>query len=104
MNAWGYFDLVLSDKGFSNFNADGTLGLGLNVYETATPTFIDQLKTEGRINERIFAIYLNHLGRSGQYDGYGNPASSLEIGSYNLEKYSTDDSFILTLDVEPSGY
>ena len=56
MNAWGYFDLVLSDKGFSNFNADGKLGLGLNVYETATPTFIDQLKSEGQINERIFAI------------------------------------------------
>ena len=68
------------------------------------PTLIDQLQSSGLIVNRTFAIYLNYLGNLGEHKGYGNPSSSLEIGTYNLSKYSTTGAFITNITLSSATY
>ena len=60
-------------------------------------TFVESLKRSGAINNSIIAMYINDVGV--KYDGYGDPPSNLQIGSYNLSKYSTSPSFTVVASV-----
>ena len=60
-------------------------------------TFVESLKRSGAIKSSIIAMYINNVGF--EYDGYGDPPSNLQIGSYDLSKYSTSSSFTVVAPV-----
>lgn len=94
-----YFALVTQDSGFDHFDADGLLGLGFSGLSDNNPTFIQSLKSAGNITVASFSMYLNNLGPFGKHDGYGTPASNMQIGTYNLTKYSTSLVFTASIPV-----
>ena len=47
---------------------------------------------------------MNHLGNLFQNVSYGNPPSSLQIGTYDLSKYSTSESFIVNIPLSFATY
>jgi hypothetical protein len=66
------------------------------------PTFIDQLQQAGVITNKVFGLYLN----TGSFNssGYGNPASNLQIGGYDLQTYSTTSTFAAVFDVSEAAW
>ena len=69
---------------------DGLLGLGFKELSDGYNTLVDSLFLSGQITQRLFALYLNHLGEVGQQEGYGSHPSSLQIGGYDLKKFAPD--------------
>lgn len=89
ISAKAYFVLVTEDSLPKSFKSvDGILGLGFKELSDDYETLIDSLYEEKKINRRIFALYLNHLGDIGQQQGYGNKPSTMQIGAYDIKKYS----------------
>jgi hypothetical protein len=82
---------------------DGGLGLGtITPGDTTFPSFVASLKAEGVISDSVFAIYLSYVNVSTP-EFAGKPSSNLEIGGYDLSKYSADGKFVTTLAVhDPS--
>ena len=60
--------------------ADGIMGLAFSSLSNAFPTGMDMLQKQGIISRRLFSIY---LGTEGEY-----LLSNLQIGGYDIEKYS----------------
>lgn len=90
MSAESYFVLVNRDNMTNMDGVDGLLGLGFKELSDDYNTIVDSLYLGGKIQKRVFALYLNHLGEIGNQQGYGNHPSSLQIGGYDLEKYAPD--------------
>ena len=90
--------LIDQDSGFSG-QMDGILGLGFSGLSDNRPTFIQSLKSAGVIQSAVFSMYLS-------YDGFNsNISSNLEIGTYNLTKFSSNGAIVLTVPVKSSpGY
>lgn len=84
---------------------DGILGLGFKQLNYGLPTFIDSLLASKSIKRRVFAIYLNNLGKLGEDSGYGDNPSTLEIGSYDYKKYTgTSNPKVNTVQITNTGY
>lgn len=81
---------------------DGILGLGFRELSDGYDTLVDSLAQQGVIKKRVFALYLNRLGEIGGQSGYGSKPSSLEIGSYDINKYSHSSHLIVTQDIYPN--
>lgn len=97
--------MVQNNSGFSDFVADGLMGLGFSGLSNNFPNVIDSLKQSWAISSAIFAIYLNTIGEFGNNTGYGLSASNLEIGEYDLGKYSSNVKILTSVQVNSSpGY
>jgi Eukaryotic aspartyl protease len=102
LSAQGYFTLVYENNiqlFYKYFNIDGILGLGFSGLSGGYSTFVSSLKAAGVINRALFAMYLNHLEVYNSTQGYGNPSSNLEIGSYNLSKYSSTNEILVNVSI-----
>ena len=93
--------LVATDSGYTGEQEDGLVGLGFSPLSEGYPTFVESLKTAGVISSSIFAMFLNNNGKS---IGYGSFSSNLEIGTYNLAKYSKSLKFAVTMPVVSPAY
>ena len=87
------FLLVNSDSGFSQKKYEGVLGLALY---NSQDSFLYSLINNQAIPQYTFALYLNNVGNTASY---GNLPSNLEIGTYNLAKYTKSSSFAVTIPV-----
>ena len=94
-----HFLLAHSDSGFGDEKLDGCLGFALNIYSLNYSNVMDSLQSDGLISKRIFAIYLNYFPVSNS-SGSGlstDPTSSIELGSYNLQKFSTTGEILVNI-------
>ena len=102
LSTTAYFALLSTDTGFKDFEADGLLGMAFSPISDGNPTFIQSLKAYRIITEEMLSMYLNYIG---DHEGYGSPASNLEIGSYNFSKYSTSSTYTASIPLSSqAGY
>jgi len=84
---------------------DGILGLGFSSLNFNNPTLIDSLYASKAITSRLFALYLNRLGKIGDDEGYGSFPSTLEIGTFDYLKYTGNSSpEVFTFPITSTGY
>ncbi|CAG9324300.1 unnamed protein product [Blepharisma stoltei] len=85
------FTLVHKDSGMDFLNADGVLGLTYGSI-SGYPTFLENLRSQGQISQKIFSVYLHDNDFAGSnYDG-----SAIIFGGYDLASYaqSTEIKYI----------
>ena len=75
----------------SNIRGDGYLSFDRHMF-FANSSIIQMLKYSGQINNSIFALYINNITYNKE-ESY--PSSALEIGGYNIHKYSSDPSMLV---------
>lgn len=100
-----YFVLVAQNSGQRSYKADNThgiLGLGLSKLSNGWPTFIGSLKASGIIDRAVFSMYLAYPEPNARE--YNTLASNLEIGSYDLNKYSTGEVLVNLSIINPDLY
>ena len=83
------FILITKDSDFNNMKADGILGLGFDRLSNGVPTVVDNLKTQGVIDDAIFGVYLNDNGFT---EDDTDLQSNIIIGGFDLEKYAKENS------------
>lgn len=84
------FTLAYTDYDCNKAAYDGYLLLPHNSYINSE-SIVQLLKKSGEIQSAVFALYFNNDKST---NGYSLPASSLEIGGYNLSFYSSDPSLL----------
>lgn len=83
--------LAVSIENLEGMNADGILGLGFS-NQSNVPTFLDLLYQEGKINNRMFSLYL-----SDNIDGGIDMNSELIINGFDSKKMNgTSFSYLKT--------
>ncbi|OMJ66017.1 hypothetical protein SteCoe_37289 [Stentor coeruleus] len=104
--ALSYFVLSTSNTNFDyeKNNCDGLIGLGFKEASDGYPTCIDSLKSSGIIDERIFSLYLNDLESEADENMEAYPPSNLEIGGYDLDKYSESGEVLVKIPVTIDKY
>lgn len=84
------FLLVYSEADNAGYQPDGLIGFSLETADSEFDSLVTSLYKQGKIEKRSFAFYLSD-------NDWGNansiPESNMIIGGYDLEKYSTEDSF-----------
>ena len=70
------------------------LGLGFNLLSDGHPTFVENLKEQGIIEQAIFSVYLSDT--EFLYGSKTTPESNIMFGGYDVEKYAngTDVTYI----------
>ena len=94
------FILVDRDGDLDGFDADGIIGLAFDSLSDGYPTFVQNLKAQGVIDEAIFAFYLNDDDFS---DEDVELQSEVMIGGYDAVKYAKNET-IHWIKLFNSGY
>lgn len=91
---------VSKSSGFGNLEADGILGLAFEDKTLGFKNFVEELKTQGKIDATSFSLYLNnnYLDEIISTD----PSATIIFGEYDL-KYANENFKYVKID-KSSGY
>ena len=89
------FILIDQDFGLDYLDSDGGLGLGFKELSDYNPTFIENLKNQGSVNESIFSFWFPNINWNSPKD----PAFT--IGGYDSDQYGT--GYDVAINIRP-GY
>ena len=86
----------------NRLNADGVVvstiqGLGFSKHSDGYSTLLDSLKSQGVIDQKVFAFYLS------QNSDRDSLQSALSFGSWNLTKYSVSPDFVYVHIIQDYG-
>ncbi|CAG9318166.1 unnamed protein product [Blepharisma stoltei] len=87
-------------KGITDLKSDGVIGLGFED-SSGVISIISTLEKEGKINHRGFSI---HLSEERDKSDLSHKKANLIIDGYDLDKYSSEDSFTYVDLVKSTSY
>ncbi|CAG9335577.1 unnamed protein product [Blepharisma stoltei] len=82
--------------------SDGLIGFAFDSLSDGVSSLLTSLKTQGKIKNRQFAIYLSEVNSYSDLPNLGS--SNLMIDGYNLTAYSSENSFTYVSLANSDGY